>query len=142
MPARARGAARGGRRKDSTVSTVSNPPPPQQQETPLLSTYSPLQSAVSTIFASAQRTTAGHRKLATNLRNIHEQCVDARGIGASTGGGRAGEKAFGREFIRNLNKVLLVKKGEVVGDRCLRFCELFVRQAVEKGMQSALCCVE
>lgn len=137
MPARAKGAARGSRRKD-TVSTAPNPPPPQQPEDPQLSVYSPLQSAVSTIFASAQRTTAGHRKLATNLRNIHEQCVDARGPGAPTGGGRAGEKAFGREFIRNLNKVLLVKKGEVVGDRCLRFCELFVRQAVEKGMQSDL----
>lgn len=26
-----------------------------------------------------------------------------------------------------------MKKGELVGDRCLRFCELFVRQAVDKG---------
>ncbi|KAF8460649.1 nuclear condensing complex subunit [Kalaharituber pfeilii] len=134
MPARAaKGTStRGGRRAAAASSGLSNmpslPPPGKQQEPPNpTATYSPLQTAVSTIFNSAQRTTAGHRKLATNLRAIHEQCVEARGVGAATGGGRAGEKAFGREFIRNLNKVLLVKKGELVGDRCIRFCDLFVK---------------
>jgi len=137
----AKGTSRVSKRKEPAAKAQATPPlpplpPPQEEEAPQLPVYTPLQTAISTCFANAQRTTAGHRKLATNLRNIHEQCVKARGVGASTGGGRAGEKAFGREFIRNLNKVLLVKKGEIVGDRCLRFCEHFVRHSVDKGRQS------
>ncbi|KAF8446778.1 nuclear condensing complex subunit [Terfezia claveryi] len=128
-----KGTSRASKRKESAARSQPTPPPPQEEKTePQLPIYTPLQTAVSTCFANAQRTTAGHRKLATNLRNIHEQCEKARGVGASTGGGRAGEKAFGKEFIRNLNKVLLVKKGEIVGDRCLRFCEHFVRHSVDK----------
>lgn len=71
-----------------------------------------------------------------NLRSTYEQCVNGTGsVGSSIpgGGGQRGEKAFVREFCRFLNRVLVVKKSEVVGDRCLRFADLFVRGLLEKG---------
>lgn len=44
-----------------------------------------------------------------------------------------GEKAFANEFCHFLNRVLVVKKSEVVGDRCLRFTDLFVRGMLGMG---------
>ncbi|PUU77631.1 nuclear condensing complex subunit [Tuber borchii] len=103
-----------------------SPPPPV--------TYTPLQDAIATIFQSAQKTTAGHRKLAITMRSIWEQCAAGTGpLGASIGGGRVGEKAFVKEFTGFLNRVLMTKKSEVVGDRCLRFTDLFVRGLLDKG---------
>ncbi|KAG0637178.1 putative nuclear condensin complex subunit 3 [Tuber brumale] len=102
-----------------------SPPPP--------ATYTPLQDAIATIFQSAQKTTAGHRKLAITMRSIWEQCAAGTGpLGTSIGGGRVGEKAFVKEFTGFLNRVLMTKKSEVVGDRCLRFIDLFVRGLLDK----------
>ncbi|PWW72815.1 hypothetical protein C7212DRAFT_359859 [Tuber magnatum] len=102
-----------------------SPPPPI--------TYTPLQDAIATIFQSAQKTTAGHRKLAITMRSIWEQCAAGTGpLGSSVGGGRVGEKAFVKEFTGFLNRVLVTKKSEVVGDRCLRFIDLFVRRLLDK----------
>lgn len=135
MPARtAKGASARGSKRATTSGSSATPSVPPPEGTPR-ATYNPLQQVISETFASAQRTTAGHRKLAIKLRNLFDQCIKGEGpVGTIAGGGRAGEKAFGKEFIRNLNKVLLVKKGVVVGDRCVRFCELFVRWMIEKGM--------
>lgn len=100
---------------------------------PLEEVYSPLQLGVSSIFQSIQKSTHPHRKAVTQLRTVQEQCYKGTGVGATTGGGRLGEKAFGKEFIRNFNKILIVKRGEVVGDRCLRFCDMFISTIIEKG---------
>ncbi|RPB12529.1 hypothetical protein P167DRAFT_565197 [Morchella conica CCBAS932] len=84
---------------------------------------------------NAQKTTAGHRKLAVTLRATYEQCIAGTGTIGSTvpgGGGQKGEKAFVKEFFRFLDRVLVVKKGEVVADRCLRFVDMFVRGLLEK----------
>jgi len=68
------------------------------------------------------------------MRSIWEQCAAGTGpLGASIGGGRVGEKAFVKEFTGFLNRVLVTKKSEVVGDRCLRFTDLFVRGLLDKG---------
>lgn len=92
---------------------------------------------IATIFSQAQRTTAGHRKLVVNLRNVFEQCLAGTGAVGSTIGckDRAGEKAFARDFCRFLNRVLVVKKSEVVGDRCLRLADLFVKNLVDGGRE-------
>ncbi|KAG0216386.1 hypothetical protein BGX28_002856 [Mortierella sp. GBA30] len=68
-----------------------------------------LRTVVPNIFQEAQRTTANHRKNAIMLRKIQEQCADV--------GGDTGEEAFNKEFIRNLNVVLAIKKKEPTADR-------------------------
>jgi condensin complex subunit 3 len=101
--------------------------------------YTPLQDAIAAAFSSAQKTTAGHRKLVINLRSIWEQCATGTGLlGTPIGGGRAGEKAFVKDFTGFLNRVLMVKKSEVMGDRCLRFVDLFVRGLLDKGEYSLI----
>ncbi|CAZ79208.1 unnamed protein product [Tuber melanosporum] len=110
----------------ATTSPALEPSPPP-------ATYTPLQDAIATIFQSAQKTTAGHRKLAITMRSIWEQCAAGTGsLGTSIGGGRVGEKAFVKGFTSFLNRVLVTKKSEVVGDRCLRFIDLFVRGLLDK----------
>ncbi|KAH8146781.1 uncharacterized protein LAJ45_09155 [Morchella importuna] len=111
----------------SPARTPSPPPPPPP--------YTPLSTTLATVFDSAQKTTAGHRKLAVTLRATYEQCIAGTGTIGSTvpgGGGQKGEKAFVKEFFRFLDRVLVVKKGEVVADRCLRFVDMFVRGLLEK----------
>lgn len=70
-----------------------------------------------------------------NLRGVFDQCINGTGSIGSTIGvkGRQGEKLFNRDFCRFLNRVLVVKKSEVVGDRCLRLADLFVKNLVESG---------
>lgn len=74
-----------------------------------------------------------------NLRSTYEQCLSGTGSVGSTvpQGGQRGEKAFLREFVKFLSRVLVVKKSEIVGDRCLRFTDLFVRGLLEKGEPSS-----
>lgn len=70
-----------------------------------------------------------------NLRGVFDQCIAGTGsVGATIGvKGRPGEKVFAKDFCRFLNRVLVVKKSEVVGDRCLRLADLFVKNLVEGG---------
>ncbi|KAL7270925.1 chromosome condensation complex Condensin, subunit G [Rhizina undulata] len=141
MPARlpaarsTRSTRRQGVAASSRQSTSTPPPPPTAPAE--AQPYTPLQNAIATIFASAQKTTAGHRKLVVNMRSIFDQCHQGTGPLGSTlegGGGQRGEKVFVKDFCRFLNRVLVVKKGEVVADRCLRFAEMFVRGALEKDL--------
>lgn len=115
-------------------------PPPSASPPPPLSPspvpeYNTLQAAIAGVFAAAQKTTAGHRKLVINLRSTLDQCLNNTGpVGATIPSGKyKGEKAFANEFCRFLNRALVVKKSEVVGDRCLRFTDLFVRGMLGKG---------
>ncbi|KAF3935209.1 hypothetical protein ABW19_dt0200638 [Dactylella cylindrospora] len=88
--------------------------------------YTPLQKTIQNTFASAQGTTATHRKLVVTLRATQEKCAQE---------GLKSEKAFCVEFTRCLNRALVVKKGEAVGDRILRFCDLFIRHIHEKELK-------
>lgn len=113
-------------------------PPPSASPSPVPE-YNTLQAAIAGVFAAAQKTTAGHRKLVINLRSTLDQCLKGTGpVGITIPSGKyKGEKAFANEFCRFLNRALVVKKSEVVGDRCLRFTDLFVRGMLGKGETSA-----
>lgn len=148
MPAKPAGAARKPRtakaaapgkkprapaRRDPSPTPVPDDAP--EDDAPEVAPYTPLQKAIATIFSQAQRTTAGHRKLVVNLRATFDQCLTGEGSIGSTIGvtGRHGEKLFTAEFSKFLERVLNVKKSEVVGDRCLRLVDLFVRNLVNGG---------
>lgn len=94
--------------------------------------YTALQTAVSQLFQAAQKTTSSHRKLTTQLRSIHQGCFQGTGVYEEFGGGRSGEKAFCKEFMRVLSRVLVIPKKELVGDRCMRFADSFVKLLLEK----------
>lgn len=137
MPAKAPGmraprASRVPSKRARPAPSASPPPPPSPSP---VADYNALQTAIAGVFTAAQKTTAGHRKLAINLRLVLEQCATGTGpVGITMSDGKyKGEKAFGAEFCRFLNRALVVKKGEVVGDRCLRFADLFVRGLLGKG---------
>ncbi|TGZ85197.1 ARM repeat-containing protein [Ascodesmis nigricans] len=117
-----------------TTASTTPAPEPSPEATPEPQTYNALQKTIATIFAQAQKTTAGHRKLAINLRTVFDQCWNGTGSIGSTIGVREkdGEKLFAKEFCALLNRVLVVKKSEVVGDRCLRFADLFLRNLYGK----------
>ncbi|KAK6347156.1 hypothetical protein TWF696_007234 [Orbilia brochopaga] len=88
--------------------------------------YTPLQKTIQNTFSSAQGTTATHKKLVVTLRATQEKCAQE---------GKKSEKAFCLEFTRCLNRALVVKKGESVADRILRFCDMFVRHIYEKELK-------
>lgn len=63
------------------------------------------------------------------LRKIQEQCAEAAG--------ENGEAAFNKEFIRNLNVVLAIKKVEPTADRVVQFVSTFILCTCEKGTLEA-----
>lgn len=131
-------------------------------EEPALPSSSPnLRRDVCAIFADAQRSTTGHRKLVVRLRKLQEICC---GIYRKNKKGSdreqedivipeeetAAEKEFNIEVGRCVLRILPIKKSEPVGDRILRFLDTFLAHAYEKdnelfaskdeeddGMQSA-----
>ncbi|OAX79904.1 hypothetical protein ACJ72_05774 [Emergomyces africanus] len=114
---------------DKTVSTVFIP------AEPALPTSSPhLRKSIVEIFADAQRSATGHRKLVVRLRKIQEGCCGLRqenGKGKAskqpdesindsfTDGDGVAEKEFNIEVSRCMLRVLGVKKTEGAGDRAL-----------------------
>ena len=104
-----------------------------------------LRRDVCAIFADAQRSTAGHRKLVVRLRKIQEVCC---GIpqknskkDSSTeerlipGEETVPEKEFNVEVGRCVLRILSIKKTEPVGDRILRFLGNFLTHASEKDAE-------
>lgn len=59
------------------------------------------------------------------LRKIQEQCAESAG--------ENGEEAFNKEFIRNLNVVLAIKKVDSTADRVVQFVSTFILCTCEKG---------
>ncbi|KAF9126426.1 hypothetical protein BGW39_006620 [Mortierella sp. 14UC] len=82
----------------------------KKQKQPVLET---LRTVVPNIFQECQKSAANHRKNAIMLRKIQEQCAEADGE-------KKGEAAFNKEFLRNLNVVLAIKKVEPVADRVVQ----------------------
>lgn len=66
------------------------------------------------------------------LRKIQEQCAEAAG--------ENGEAAFNKEFIRNLNVVLAIKKVEPTADRVVQFVSTFILCTCEKGTLEVQVC--
>ncbi|OJJ44020.1 hypothetical protein ASPZODRAFT_135456 [Penicilliopsis zonata CBS 506.65] len=121
-------------------------------EEPALPSTSPnLRRDVCAIFADAQRSTTGHRKLAVRLRKLQENCC---GIVApkKTKGDKNGtesqqqstelpyeetlpEREFNVEVGRCMLRILPIKKTEPVGDRIVRFLGSFLSHASEKDSE-------
>ncbi|KAJ2713384.1 chromosome condensation complex Condensin, subunit G, partial [Coemansia spiralis] len=89
-----------------------------------------LRSVVPGIFDAAQRSGTGHRKHAMALYKLQQQCHDADTEGLT------GEDAFNREFIRNLNKILGIKKREASADKIVKLVAMFVQVSYEKDTQA------
>ncbi|GIK00796.1 hypothetical protein Aspvir_004825 [Aspergillus viridinutans] len=108
-----------------------------------------LRRDVCLIFADAQRSTTGHRKLVVRLRKLQEICC---GISAKKtkkdgkdpevreelllpGEETIPEKEINVEVGRCLLRILPIKKTEPVGDRILRFVGTFLSHATEKDAE-------
>ncbi|KAG0045609.1 hypothetical protein BGZ83_009210 [Gryganskiella cystojenkinii] len=85
-----------------------------------------LRTVVPSIFQESQKTAANHRKNSVMLRKIQEQCAEIAQD--------RGEEAFNKEFIRNLNVVLAVKKKDPVADRVIQFVTAFILHTREKDI--------
>ncbi|KAL4782785.1 nuclear condensing complex subunit [Aspergillus varians] len=108
-----------------------------------------LRRDVCAIFADAQRSTTGHRKLAVRLRKIQETCCgisqkNSRKNGKDTESAperlipseeTIPEKEFNVEVGRCVLRILSIKKTEPVGDRILRFLGNFLTLASEKDAE-------
>ncbi|KAJ5536031.1 hypothetical protein N7513_009217 [Penicillium frequentans] len=102
-----------------------------------------LRRDVCAIFADAQRSTTGHRKLVVRLRKLQEICS---GIAQKNKKGKEQEqeeivipeeetlpeKEFNVEIGRCMLRILPIKKSEPVGDRIIRFMDAFLAHASEK----------
>ncbi|KAL2810959.1 nuclear condensing complex subunit [Aspergillus granulosus] len=106
-----------------------------------------LRRDVCAIFADAQHSTTGHRKLVVRLRKIQEICC---GIPQKKKGDKNAEssqerlvpgeetipeKEFNVEVGRCVLRILTIKKTEPVGDRILRFLGSFLTHASEKDAE-------
>ncbi|KAL4819801.1 nuclear condensing complex subunit [Aspergillus spinulosporus] len=104
-----------------------------------------LRRDVCAIFADAQRSTTGHRKLVVRLRKIQEMCCGipqkSSKKDSSTnerlipGEETVPEKEFNVEVGRCVLRILSIKKTEPVGDRILRFLGNFLTHASEKDAE-------
>lgn len=118
-------------------------------EEPTEPTSSPtLRRDVSLLFADAQRSTTGHRKLVVRLRKVQEFCC---GISQKKNSRKGkdqesedapipseqteAEKEFNVEVGRCILRILTIKKSEPVGDRILRFLGTFLGHASEKDSE-------
>ncbi|GAB7347036.1 hypothetical protein MBLNU459_g3180t1 [Dothideomycetes sp. NU459] len=96
-----------------------------------------LRNHVSAVFADAQKSNTGHRKLVINLRKIQEACCyEPLSTKKSAKDYDFDEEEFNAEVGRCVLRVLSVKRSETVGDRIVKFLGLFLRVASEKGRKN------
>ncbi|RDA87293.1 hypothetical protein CP532_1343 [Ophiocordyceps camponoti-leonardi (nom. inval.)] len=96
-----------------------------------------LRAQICAIFRDAQRTTATHRKLAINLRKVHEACCYEPKSGKKRSeDADEDEEAFNHEFVRCVLRIMPVKKAEGVGERAIRFVGSFLRYAGDKDLEA------
>lgn len=74
-----------------------------------------IRHAMAHVFQDAQLSLSGHRKLVIVLKNIQQRAIT---LGY--------EEGFTVKFVKLVNKILPLKKGEQVADRVAKFCSLFV----------------
>ncbi|KAI0195892.1 ARM repeat-containing protein [Astrocystis sublimbata] len=131
MPARV--SSRGTRSSGAASKRGSSSNPDIPQESP----DNELRKQVGAVFRDAQKTTATHRKLAVNLRKLHEACCYEPTVPnkQSSATDDFDESDFNTEFARCVLRVMPVKKSEGVGDRVIRFVGLFLRHANDKDIE-------
>ncbi|CAG8485460.1 16517_t:CDS:10 [Acaulospora colombiana] len=95
-----------------------------------------LSLAVPQIFQECQKATTSHRKNAVALRKLQVKCSKYAPLNSDALNDNEeptdGELAFNEEFVRNLNKVLPIKKGQSNAERVLKFVVSFVAFSCEK----------
>ncbi|KAI1102671.1 condensin subunit Cnd3 [Jackrogersella minutella] len=91
-----------------------------------------LRTQICAIFRDAQKTTATHRKLAVNLRKVHEACCYEPTRPSKAASTDFHETDFNNEFTRCVLRTMPVKKSEGVGEKIIRFVGLFLRHANDK----------
>ena len=98
-----------------------------------------LRREICKVFADAQKSTTGHRKLVVSLRKIQERCcyepVNLKK--AKRQGEDFEEEDFNNEIVRCTLRVLQVKKTEPAGDRVVRFLGTFLNSASAKDNEIA-----
>ncbi|KAL4956495.1 nuclear condensing complex subunit [Aspergillus filifer] len=118
------------------------------EEPALPEAFPNLRRDVCAIFADAQRSTTGHRKLVVRLRKLQEACCGIPQRSKKNGKGEEApeerlipgeetipEKEFNTEVGRCVLRILSIKKTEPVGDRVLRFLGNFLTHASEKDAE-------
>ncbi|KAL4791566.1 nuclear condensing complex subunit [Aspergillus venezuelensis] len=118
------------------------------EEPALPEAFPNLRRDVCAIFADAQRSTTGHRKLVVRLRKLQEACCGIPQRSKKNGKGEEApeerlipgeetipEKEFNTEVGRCVLRILSIKKTEPVGDRILRFLGNFLTHASEKDAE-------
>ncbi|KAL8740558.1 MAG: hypothetical protein Q9190_006759 [Brigantiaea leucoxantha] len=93
-----------------------------------------LRVKVCEILGDAQRSTAGHRKLAVTLRKIQERCCYKSIDRTAKGAIDFEENDFNVEVARCVLRLMSVKRSERVGDCTLKFLGLFLRLASDKDV--------
>ncbi|KAI4155300.1 MAG: hypothetical protein LQ341_000212 [Variospora aurantia] len=93
-----------------------------------------LRTRICEIFKDAQRSSAGHRKLATSLRKVQEACCYEIPHAQGKVQEKFEEDDFNLEVARCVIRLLCVKKSESVGDRIVHFLGTFLRRASEKDI--------
>lgn len=96
---------------------------------------SALRTQICAVFRDAQRTTATHRKLAINLRKIHESCCYEPTSERATPSSEFDEATFNKEFVRCVLRTMPVRKAESVGERSIRFVGFYLRHASDKDIE-------
>ena len=96
--------------------------------------FNALRNQICGIFADAQRSNTGHRKLVVGLRKVQEACcyepANPRNNSCEE---EFDEVEFNEEVSRCSLRILPVKKSEPAGDRVLKFLGLFLKHAAEAG---------
>ncbi|KAI4106468.1 MAG: hypothetical protein L6R37_002159 [Teloschistes peruensis] len=91
-----------------------------------------LRVRICTIFSDAQKSTAGHRKLAVSLRKVQEACCYEPSQRQKQAQVEHGEDDFNVEVARCVIRLMTVKKSEGAGDRIVRFLALFLKRASDQ----------
>ena len=115
--------------RPSSSHRISTPQLSVPDETP----SSELRIRICGIFADAQASTAGHRKLVINLRKVQGDCCYAPTKKGAARPEPADEERFNNEVGRCVIRLMGAKKSEGVGDKVVRFLGLFLKHASEKG---------
>ncbi|KNG84759.1 putative nuclear condensin complex subunit 3 [Aspergillus nomiae NRRL 13137] len=131
-----------GGRAGSVTPSVAIP-----EEPPLPEAFPNLRRDVCLLFADAQRSTTGHRKLVVRLRKLQEACCGISQKSSKKNGKEVQEETlipgeetlpeteFNVEIGRCMLRILPIKKSEPVGDRVLRFIGTFLTHASEKDAE-------
>ncbi|KAL0097912.1 hypothetical protein J3Q64DRAFT_1078725 [Phycomyces blakesleeanus] len=97
-----------------------------------------LRTTIPQIFNDAQKPNANHRKYSIALRKLQVQlCLNSPiDKDKSHDIDYEGEEAFDKEFFRNVNKILTVKKREPHADRIVRFIAAFLQYTQQQDNES------